>query len=70
MAESQVGNNAVDRRLDHVLSTIMDHADDIITAHEQCGVPLEDVICAVVRKALAARVADSHQMRLWKQEGA
>lgn len=63
-------SNQARRILDHAIDRLMANADAIVAAHEQCGVPLEDVICAVVRKALAARVADSHQMRLWKQEGA
>jgi hypothetical protein len=68
MAKSEVTVSAVGRQLDHVLSTIMDQTDNIAVAYEQCGVPLEDVICAVVRKALAARACDVHQMRFWSQE--
>jgi hypothetical protein len=56
------------RSVDHVIDRIMASSDAIVAAHEQCGVPLEDVICAVVRKALAARACDVHQMRFWSQE--
>ena len=68
MAEVAVNTSQVGKQLDHVLCTIMDQTDAIVAAHEQCGVPLEDVICAVVRKALAARACDVHQMRFWSQE--
>ena len=60
--------SAARRSLDHAIDRIMASTDAIVAAHEQCGVPLEDVICAVVRKALAARACDSHQMRFWSQE--
>lgn len=44
--------------LDNALRAIGMNAETILAAHCDLGLPLEDVICAAVRKALTARAAD------------
>ena len=55
------------RTVDYVLNRIVANMDAIEGAHETCGIPLEDVLCAVVRRALATRESDAHQMRFWSE---
>ena len=55
------------RAVDMVMDRISCRIEAIEAAHERCGVPLDDVLCAIVRQTLAARESDSHQMCFWEK---
>lgn len=47
------------KKLNGVMDAIVGHSSAIVAAHTDLGIPLEDAICAVVRKALTVRAADA-----------
>jgi len=49
------------RRIDCVITGLMNSKDDIEAAHDRCGVPLDDVICCQVKVLLERRIADCHE---------
>ena len=58
-----------DTRLDYVIEQITASAPLIITATDELGIPLDDAICALVRKALNRTAADDHQLVTFTEKG-
>lgn len=55
-------------KIDSVIRTLVDRSDQIELAHLDVGVPLEDCICAVVRKAMKQLEANPAQFELFFKE--
>lgn len=51
-------------RFDHIISAMARQEDLIVRAHEELGIPLEDLICASVRRAASLKLVDLRQGEL------
>ncbi len=54
-------------KIERVLQAVMDRSEAVQAAHG-LGIPLEDCICAVVRKTLRNLDVNPEQMELWGEE--
>lgn len=51
----------VKAKFERILDQIVKSEDLILSAHEELGLPLSDLICAAVRRAVELRVVDARQ---------
>ena len=51
-----------------MVSQIMENIDAICHAHSRLGIPLDDVLCALVRQTLRRASADDHQPSLFSEK--
>lgn len=56
------------RKVELVLETLFTDAELICRSHDTLGIPLEDCICAVVRKTLRNLDVNPEQMELFGEE--
>jgi len=56
------------QQFDLLLHALLNKEEDILRAH-RLGIPLEDCICAVVRKTLRNLEVNPEQMELFPREG-
>jgi hypothetical protein len=50
--------------VDRILDAVSKRAPVIFSAHEELGIPLEDLICAAVRHAANEKAIDARQAEL------
>jgi hypothetical protein len=68
VASPKGGHVVVDRKIDFVMDSIVQHRSMIQKAHLELGIPLEDCITSTVRKAMKELDADPAQLELFWQE--
>ena|GEM_PF-4722157 len=61
-----MANAGTEGKVDYVITTIQQSIDKIVAACE-IGVPVDDAVCALVRKSLATPAADLHQPDLFDE---
>lgn len=54
----------VNAKLDRLFEGVVAKTDIIIRAHDELGIPLEDLLCAAVRKAASLKVIEAGQQEL------
>lgn len=64
-SEKSVAVTATERQLDFVISFLCSKFDVIARAHFELDVPLEDLVCSAVRKAISKPAHDDHQPSLF-----
>ena len=59
---------STERTIDYVIRELKLSVDDIKLAHESLGLPLEDVLVGVVRRALDRPACHVHEPELFDEE--
>ena len=63
--EAALAVSETERHIDYVVDRIVANVETICQAHVSLGIPLDDVLCSLVRRALNHRSADEHQPTLF-----
>lgn len=56
--------SSVNARLDRLFEAVVAKTDLILLAHSELGIPLEDLICAAVRRAASLKAIETGQGEL------